>query len=172
MPIRNLTHYEIRSSLGKGGMGEVWKARDTRLGRDVAIKTIPDAFTDDQALMTRFEREAKLLASLNHPNICAIYDIVDHEDQPFIVMELMKGRALRTNLSAGSVDARRGAAAGNSTGGCSGCRTRGRNHPPGHQTGKHFRYGEGSGEASGFWVGEVHLYKVFGGSGGNAFGGV
>ena len=101
MPIRNLTHYEIRSPLGKGGMGEVWKARDTRLGRDVAIKTIPDAFKDDQALMTRFEHEAKLLASLNHPNICAIYDIVDHEDQPFIVMELMKGRALRTILSAG-----------------------------------------------------------------------
>ena len=102
MPFRKLTHYEVLASLGKGGMGEVWKARDTRLGRDVAIKTIPDELKDDEASMIRFEREARLLASLNHPNICVIYDIVDYEGQPFIVMEMLNGRTLR-ELSAGSL---------------------------------------------------------------------
>ena len=77
--------------------------RDTRLGRDVAIKTIPDELKDDEASMIRFEREARLLASLNHPNICVIYDIVDYEGQPFIVMEMLNGRTLREKLSAGSL---------------------------------------------------------------------
>ena len=68
-----LGHYEILSLLGKGGMGEVWRARDTKLGREVAIKTLPEEFAKDADRLARFEREAKLLASLNHPNIAAIH---------------------------------------------------------------------------------------------------
>ena len=68
-----LGHYEISTLLGKGGMGEVWRARDTKLGREVAIKTLPEEFAKDADRLARFEREAKLLASLNHPNIAAIY---------------------------------------------------------------------------------------------------
>ncbi len=67
-----LGHYEILSAIGKGGMGEVWKARDTTLSREVAIKTLPDEFARDIERLARFEREARLLASLNHPNIAAL----------------------------------------------------------------------------------------------------
>ena len=68
-----LGHYEIGTLLGKGGMGEVWRARDTKLGREVAIKTLPEEFANDSDRLARFEREAKLLASLNHPNIAAFH---------------------------------------------------------------------------------------------------
>ena len=68
-PGTKLAHYEIISALGKGGMGEVWRANDTKLGREVAIKTLPEEFARDADRLARFEREAKLLASLNHPNI-------------------------------------------------------------------------------------------------------
>ena len=67
-----LGHYEISTLLGKGGMGEVWRARDTKLGREVTIKTLPEEFAKDADRLARFEREARLLASLNHPNIAAI----------------------------------------------------------------------------------------------------
>ena len=79
-----LAHYEILSPLGKGGMGEVWRARDTKLGREVAIKTLPEEFARDADRLARFEREAKLLASLNHPNIAAIYGLEEHEGSRFL----------------------------------------------------------------------------------------
>ncbi len=72
---KTLGHYEIVTLLGKGGMGEVWRARDTKLGREVAIKTLPEEFAKEEDRLARFEREAKLLASLNHPNIAAIHGI-------------------------------------------------------------------------------------------------
>ena len=68
-----LSHYEILEPIGKGGMGEVYRARDGKLGRDVAIKVLPEEFANDKERLARFEREAKLLASLNHPNIASIY---------------------------------------------------------------------------------------------------
>src|SRR6516165_6650966 len=84
-------HFRITEKLGEGGMGEVWRARDTRLDRDVAIKMLPESFAGDPGRIQRFEREAQLLASLNHPNIAAIYGI----EQSAIVMEVVEGEDLR-----------------------------------------------------------------------------
>ena len=77
-PGTQFSHYAILSAIGKGGMGEVWKAKDTKLGREVAIKTLPEEFAKDADRLARFEREAKLLASLNHPNIVYIYELEEH----------------------------------------------------------------------------------------------
>ena len=85
-----LAHYEISTLLGKGGMGEVWRAKDTKLGREVAIKTLPEEFAKDADRLARFEREAKLLASLNHPNIAAIHGFEEDNGTHFLVMELVE----------------------------------------------------------------------------------
>ena len=99
--------YELRSRIGVGGMGEVYAARDTRLGRNVAIKILPDAFSADPERLRRFEREARILAALNHPHICTIYDIgrddASHR-QPFIVMEKLEGATLQHVIGARSLD--------------------------------------------------------------------
>jgi len=86
--------YEVLSPLGAGGMGEVWKARDTRLDREVAIKLLPEGVSTPEAF-ERFKREAKAASALNHPHICAVFDIGEHEGRPFLVMERMKGQTLR-----------------------------------------------------------------------------
>src|SRR3954454_15759263 len=86
-PQSSIAHYRITAKLGEGGMGAVYRATDTKLGRDVAIKVLPPAFAEDSARMQRFEREAQVLASLNHPNIAAIYGI----EESAIVMELVEG---------------------------------------------------------------------------------
>jgi serine/threonine-protein kinase len=99
--------YEILSPIGAGGMGEVYRARDTRLGRDVAIKILPNAMSDDPKLRARFEREAKAISALNHPNICALYDIGEvagGEGRPslqYIVMEYLEGETLEQRLKKG-----------------------------------------------------------------------
>ena len=98
-----LGHYEISTLLGKGGMGEVWRARDTKLGREVAIKTLPQEFAKDADRLARFEREAKLLASLNHPNIAAIYGLEEHEGTRFLVLELVEGDTLADRLNRGAI---------------------------------------------------------------------
>jgi len=85
---------EITALLGKGGMGEVYRAHDTRLDRDVAIKTLPEEFAADQDRLARFQREAKLLASLNHPNIAAIYGLEKFDNRHFLVLELVEGETL------------------------------------------------------------------------------
>src|SRR5215471_16702906 len=90
-PQQTIAHYRITSKLGEGGMGAVYRAADTKLNRDVAIKVLPDAFAQDSARMQRFEREAQVLASLNHPNIAQIYGV----EQGAIVMELVEGADLR-----------------------------------------------------------------------------
>ncbi len=97
--------YEIISPLGAGGMGEVYRARDTKLGREVAIKVLPESFVQDAERLARFEREAKLLASLNHPGIATLYGLEEDAGRPFLVMELVVGRgslaarSLRTRLA-------------------------------------------------------------------------
>src|SRR4029450_11209217 len=93
-----LGHYEVLSALGKGGMGEVYRAKDQKLGREGAIKVLPDGFRQDPPRVARFEREAPAAAALAHPNICAIHEIGEHEGQPFIVMELLQGQTLETRL--------------------------------------------------------------------------
>jgi serine/threonine protein kinase len=93
--------YEIVSPLGTGGMGEVYRARDPRLGRDVAIKVLPAAFSADPDRLRRFELEARAAAALNHPNILAVYDIGTHDGAPYIVSELLAGDTLRTRLATG-----------------------------------------------------------------------
>ncbi len=96
---KTLGHYEILEPLGAGGMGEVYRARDTKLNRDVAIKVLPEDFATDPDRLARFEREAKLLASLNHANIATIYGLEDEGDQRFIVMEVVEGETLAKRLS-------------------------------------------------------------------------
>ena len=91
--------YEIIAALGAGGMGEVYKARDTKLGRDVAIKALPELFATDPERVARFEREAQLLASLNHPHIAAIYGLEEAQGAKFLVLELVEGQSLADRLS-------------------------------------------------------------------------
>jgi serine/threonine protein kinase/Tol biopolymer transport system component len=95
--------YEVRAMIGAGGMGEVYRAHDTRLGRDVALKVLPEAFSRDTQRMARFEREAKLLASLNHPNIAAIYGIEESGPVRALVMELVEGPTLAERIAAGVI---------------------------------------------------------------------
>jgi eukaryotic-like serine/threonine-protein kinase len=99
--------YEIQSPLGAGGMGEVYRARDTRLGRDVAIKVLPAAFSQDAERLRRFKQEAQVVAALNHPNILAIHDFGEHEGSPYIVTELLEGQTLRGWLSGGALPPRK-----------------------------------------------------------------
>src|SRR5881398_1703618 len=91
--------YEITDSLGAGGMGEVYRARDTKLGRDVAIKMLPRAVTSDPDRLARFEREAHILAALNHPNICAIYGLEEADGFRFLILELVNGETLEQKLA-------------------------------------------------------------------------
>src|ERR1044072_140192 len=94
-----LSHYRIVSRLGAGGMGEVWLAEDTRLGRKVALKLLPAEFTEDSERVRRFTLEAKAASALNHPNIIAVHDIGESETGRFIVMEFVAGRTLRSVIA-------------------------------------------------------------------------
>jgi len=100
-PGSKLAHYEITAKLGEGGMGEVWRATDSKLGREVAIKILPEAFAADPERLARFEREAKVLASLNHPSIAAIYGIEQQGETRALVMELVEGPTLEERLKEG-----------------------------------------------------------------------
>jgi serine/threonine protein kinase len=99
--------YEIVSLLGAGGMGEVYRGRDTRLGRDVAIKVLPGAASIDPERLARFEQEARATAALNHPNILALYDIGLHDGVPYLVTELLDGETLRERLTRGALPHRK-----------------------------------------------------------------
>ena len=93
--------YEILAPLGAGGMGEVFRARDTRLDRQVAIKVLPSSLADNEQFRARFEREAKTISQLNHPNICTLYDVGHEDGVSYLVMELLEGESLAERLSSG-----------------------------------------------------------------------
>lgn len=100
---KTLAHYEITEAVGKGGMGEVYRARDSKLGREVAIKVLPEAMSNDPERLARFEREARTLASLQHANIASIYGFERADDTRFLVMELAGGEDLSQRLRRGPI---------------------------------------------------------------------
>src|SRR6266852_1285590 len=106
-PGTRLGPYEILAPLGAGGMGEVYRAHDSRLDRPVAIKVLPAAFSRDAERLRRFEQEARAAAALNHPNILAVYDIGTHEDAPYVVTELLEGETLRHRIQSGTLSVRK-----------------------------------------------------------------
>ncbi len=99
--------YEILAPLGAGGMGEVYRARDTRLGREIALKILPESFARESDRLHRFEQEARAVAALNHPNILAVFDIGQHNGSPFLVSELLEGESLRAVLDRGALPQRK-----------------------------------------------------------------
>src|SRR6266516_5492935 len=99
--------YEIQSALGAGGMGEVYRASDTRLGRDVALKILPESFAREGDRLHRFEQEARAVAALNHPNILAIFDTGQDNGSPCLFSELLEGETLRSVLDRGAVQQRK-----------------------------------------------------------------
>ena len=106
-PNTNVSHYRIISKIGAGGMGEVYRAHDSRLDREVAIKLLPPDFASNEDRLRRFEQEAKATSALNHPNILTVYDIGEHEGSPFIVAELLEGEELRERLNEGPIPLRK-----------------------------------------------------------------
>ena len=99
--------YEIVAPLGAGGMGEVYRARDAALDRDVAVKVLPIAFSEDSDRLRRFKQEAQAAAALNHPNLLTIYHVGEHESAPYIVSELLEGETLRQRLEGGALPVRK-----------------------------------------------------------------
>src|SRR5215470_17763665 len=107
MPLTSGTRlgpYEVTAPLGAGGMGEVYKARDTRLGRDVAIKTLSDGFANDPDRLARFQREAQILASLSHSNIAAIHGLEEHDGARYLVLEYVPGETLAERIRRGPLN--------------------------------------------------------------------
>ena len=102
-PGTSLGPYKVTARIGEGGMGEVWQACDTKLDRDVALKVLPEAFTSDPDRLARFEREAKVLASLNHPNIGSIYGLEEAEGVKALVLELVEGPTLADRIKQGPI---------------------------------------------------------------------
>ena len=106
-PGTRLGPYEIIAMLGAGGMGEVYRARDTRLGREVAVKVLLPAFSEDADRLRRFEQEARTAGALNHPSIVAVYDVGTHNGSPYLVSELLEGGTLRERLGGGALPQRK-----------------------------------------------------------------
>ena len=144
----DLGPYEILSALGAGGMGEVYRARDTKLNRDVAIKVLPDAFASDPDRLARFTREAQTLASLNHPNIAAIHGLEESGGVHALVMELVEGEDLSQRIARGAIPLDESAADREADRGRARSGARAGDHPSRSETREHQgarrRHGEGA----------------------------
>ncbi|MEE8368141.1 MAG: serine/threonine-protein kinase, partial [Thermoanaerobaculia bacterium] len=99
----SISHFRVTAKLGAGGMGEVYRALDTKLDREVAIKVLPEEFTRDPARLARFEREAKVLASLDHPNIGSIFGVEQDASRKYLILQLVEGKTLAETLACGSL---------------------------------------------------------------------
>src|ERR1700676_3709934 len=150
---QTISHYRIVGKLGSGGMGVVYEAEDIRLGRRVALKFLPENLARDQRALQRFEREARAASSLNHPNICTIYEVEEHERQPVIVMELLEGESLKQRIRDGPISTEELLDFGIQTSeALESAHAKGIIHRD--VTRKHFRHRPFAGEDPGFWIGQ------------------